>query len=263
MYRHFFKPLLDFFFSLILLIILAIPLLIVAILVRIKLGAPVFFKQRRPGKNNVLFTMYKFRSMTNEVDEDGNLLPDNQRLTKFGKFLRKTSIDELPQLINILFGQMSFIGPRPKLIKDVIFMKHKKPLIRQAVRPGLSGWAQVHGRNDASWYEVLDDDIYYVQHLSFWLDVKIFFMTIGVVFSKKGVNTSATVTHYEYGEVLLRDGKITQEEFDAKIAEANAIEKNLNKKTLFGRKTKFTKEELRKPKKEKKVKEKKQKPKKA
>lgn len=259
MYRHVIKRILDFIAALLLLIILLIPIIIIAILVRIKLGAPVIFKQRRPGKNNKLFSVYKFRSMTNEVDENGELLPDEMRLTKFGNFLRKSSFDELPQLFNILVGHMSFIGPRPKEIKDVLFMKHSEPLVRQAVRPGLSGLAQVNGRNGIGWDKVLEYDLYYVRNLSFWLDVKIFFKTFGVVFSRKGIDVSENVTHYLYPEYLLMNGKISPEEFSEKMQLANDIEKNLNKKYLFGRKTKFTREELgKKPKKEKQKKAKKQ-----
>lgn len=246
MYRNFFKRLLDIIASFILLVFLLFPFMIIGIIIRAKLGGPVFFKQRRPGKNNRIFHMYKFRTMTNERDENGNLLPDKDRLTKLGKFLRKSSIDELPQIINILIGDMSFIGPRPKLIKDVIFMKNDECLIRQAVRPGISGWAQIHGRNESTWYQVLERDKYYVKHISFFLDVKIFFKTIGVILSQKGINTPGAATHFLYADVLLNDKKITKEEHKRLNAEAIEIEKDLNKVYVFGNKTKFSKDQLKK-----------------
>ena len=189
MYQHYVKRLLDFVFSLILLLLLWPVILIIWILVRVKLGSPAFFKQERPGKDEKIFTLYKFRSMTDSKDEKGNLLPDDERLTKFGKLLRKTSLDELPELWNILKGDMSFVGPRP-LLKEYLPYYSETEKQRHIVRPGLTGLAQVNGRNIASWDERLQNDILYVNHISFLEDLKIFLKTIAVVFRKEGINDS-------------------------------------------------------------------------
>lgn len=197
MYRHFFKRLFDFILSLIAIILLSPVFIIVAILVRIKLGSPVIFCQERPGKDEKLFKMYKFRSMTSETDEEGNLLPDEVRLTSFGKKLRSTSLDELPELFNILKGDMSIVGPRPLLVQylplynDV--QKH-----RHDVRPGFTGYAQVKGRNRISWEEKFDLDVEYVNNLSFLMDIKIIFKTIKVVLFKEGISSDSSVTMEEF-----------------------------------------------------------------
>lgn len=171
MYKLFVKRVLDFVLSLIAIIVLSPVYLIVAILVRTKLGSPIIFTQERPGKDEKIFKMYKFRSMTDERDENGNLLPDEIRLTKFGKALRSTSLDELPELFNILKGDMSIVGPRPLLVKYLpLYNEHQRH--RHDVRPGFTGWAQCNGRNAISWEEKFDLDVYYVKHLSFFLDVK-------------------------------------------------------------------------------------------
>lgn len=175
-YERFFKRFLDIFCSLMALIFLGWLLLIVAILVRVKLGSPVLFKQERPGKNEKIFKLYKFRTMTNEKDENGNLLPDNVRLTKFGRFLRKTSLDELPEIINILKGDMSIIGPRPLLVSYLPYYDDNEKR-RHDVRPGLTGWAQVNGRNFVNWDNRLAYDIEYVDKITFAIDVKILFKT--------------------------------------------------------------------------------------
>ena len=175
-YERFFKRFLDIFCSLMALIFLGWLLLIVAILVRVKLGSPVLFKQERPGKNEKIFKLYKFRTMTNEKDENGNLLPDNVRLTKFGRFLRKTSLDELPEIINILKGDMSIIGPRPLLVEYLPYYDDNEKR-RHDVRPGLTGWAQVNGRNFVNWDNRLAYDIEYVDKITFAIDVKILFKT--------------------------------------------------------------------------------------
>ena len=180
MYRKYIKRILDFILSLIALVILSPIILVIAILVRIELGSPVIFKQKRPGLNEKIFTLYKFRTMTDAKDENGNLLPDNIRLTKFGKILRSTSLDELPELFNILKGDMSIVGPRPLLVKYLpLYNKSQKH--RHDVRPGFTGWAQCNGRNALSWEEKFDLDIYYVNHVSFFIDVKILFKTIKIV----------------------------------------------------------------------------------
>lgn len=207
LYRKCIKRLLDVILSLFALIVLSPVLLLVAALVRIKLGSPVIFKQKRPGLNERIFTLYKFRTMTDERDGNGNLLPDNIRLTKFGSFLRSTSIDELPELVNIIKGDMSIIGPRPLLIKDLVFMTQEQRL-RQTVMPGLSGWAQVNGRNGISWEKKLDLDLEYIKNISFLKDFRIVFMTIAKVFKREGINAAGLNTAEDLGDYLLNSGKI-------------------------------------------------------
>ena len=193
-YERFFKRFLDIFCSLMALIFLGWLLLIVAILVRVKLGSPVLFKQERPGKNEKIFKLYKFRTMTNEKDENGNLLPDNVRLTKFGRFLRKTSLDELPEIINILKGDMSIIGPRPLLV-EYLPRYNEEQKHRHDVRPGLSGYAQVNGRNELKWEDKFKMDVYYVNHITFMLDLKILFQTVFKAFIKQeGISSQTSAT---------------------------------------------------------------------
>ncbi len=211
-YEAVFKRPLDFILSLIALIILSPVLLIVAILVKIKLGGPVIFKQKRPGKNEKIFTMYKFRTMTNERDEDGNLLPDEVRLTKFGKFLRSTSLDELPGLINIIKGDMSIVGPRPQLIKDMWFMSDKERK-RHKIRPGLTGLAQVNGRNAISWERKFKYDLLYLEKVTFLKDVKIILKTIIKVFKKEDISQEGMDTAQDLGDYLLSEGKIDYKEY--------------------------------------------------
>lgn len=197
MYAKYIKRWLDFILSLLAIIILSPILLIVALLVRIKLGAPVIFKQKRPGLHEMIFTLYKFRTMTDKKDKDGNLLPDDQRLTKFGKLLRSTSLDELPELFNILKGDMSIVGPRPLLVKYLpLYNEHQKH--RHDVRPGFTGWAQCNGRNAISWEEKFDLDIYYVKHVSFRLDLSIIFKTIKIVFLREGISSDTSATMEEF-----------------------------------------------------------------
>ena len=193
MYAKYFKRILDFLLSLIALIILSPVFLIIAILVRVKLGSPVIFKQKRPGKNEKIFTLYKFRTMTDKKDENGNLLPDEKRLTKFGKALRSTSLDELPELFNILKGDMSIIGPRPLLV-EYLPLYNEEQKHRHDVRPGLTGLAQVSGRNSISWEEKFDDDIRYIKNITFINDVKIFFETIIKVFKREGISQENNAT---------------------------------------------------------------------
>ncbi len=169
MYKRYFKRPMDLILSLIALIILSPVLLVIAILVKLKLGSPVIFKQERPGLNEKIFTMYKFRTMTDEKDENGKLLPDSKRLTKFGKFLRSTSLDELPELFNILKGDMSLVGPRPQLIRDLVFMTQAQRQ-RHSVLPGLTGWAQINGRNNISWEGKFILDLEYIDDISFLND---------------------------------------------------------------------------------------------
>src|SRR5690554_4991671 len=185
-YRNYLKRPMDFILSLIAIIALSPILLVVAALVRINLGSLVIFKQKRPGLNGKIFTLYKFRTMTDERDENGELLPDEVRLTKFGKFLRSTSIDELPELFNILKGDMSIVGPRPLLVQYLPLYDEQQKR-RHEVRPGLTGLAQISGRNAISWEERFNLDIAYVDGISFTLDLKIFFKTIKKVFIKEGI----------------------------------------------------------------------------
>ncbi|MEO2190211.1 sugar transferase [[Clostridium] innocuum] len=186
MYRLFFKRFLDFTLSLIAIILLSPIYLIVAILVRVKLGSPVIFKQERPGKDEKIFKMYKFRSMTSETDEEGNLLPDEVRLTPFGKKLRATSLDEIPELFNILKGDMSIVGPRPLLVEYLPYYKNEEKH-RHDVRPGLTGWAQINGRNATSWEERFRKDLQYVEKMTLTFDLKIILKTIKKVVKKSDI----------------------------------------------------------------------------
>lgn len=192
-YRNIIKRILDIILSLVAIIILSPIFLIIAVLVKIKLGSPVLFKQVRPGLNEKLFTMYKFRTMTGERDEKGELLPNHMRLTRFGKMLRATSLDELPELFNILKGDMSLIGPRPLLV-EYLPLYNEEQKRRHEVKPGLSGLAQVKGRNAIRWEEKFKYDIKYVDNLSFLLDLKIVALTILKVFKREGINKSESVT---------------------------------------------------------------------
>ncbi|WP_288589844.1 sugar transferase [uncultured Thomasclavelia sp.] len=197
MYRKYIKRLLDFILSLFAIIILSPVLLIVALLVRIKLGSPVIFKQKRPGLNEKIFTLYKFRTMTDAKDEQGNLLPDEIRLTKFGKLLRSTSLDELPELFNILKGDMSIVGPRPLLVRYLpLYNEHQKH--RHDVRPGFTGYAQCNGRNAISWEEKFDLDVYYTKNLTLFMDIKIIIKTVKVVLFREGISSETSVTMEEF-----------------------------------------------------------------
>lgn len=177
MYAKYIKRTLDLILSLMALIVLMPLMIIIGILVRINLGSPIIFKQKRPGKNEKIFTLYKFRTMTDKRDIDGNLLPDEYRLTKFGKFLRSTSLDELPELINIIKGDMAIVGPRPLLVEYLPYYTEEEKH-RHDVRPGLTGLAQVNGRNAISWEEKLKYDTEYIKEISFYSDLKIIFKTI-------------------------------------------------------------------------------------
>lgn len=197
--------------------------LIVAILVRINLGSPVLFQQMRPGQNERIFKMYKFRTMTDARDENGNLLSDEARLTQFGKWLRGTSMDELPEVINILNGTMSVIGPRPQLVRDMTFMTPQQRM-RHTAKPGLSGLAQVNGRNAIDWDEKLYWDLEYIKNVTFWGDVKIVLKTVRKVFFKQeDITQDGEATAEDYGDYLLRVGKVSQAEYDANQLEAREL----------------------------------------
>ena len=192
-YEKYIKRLLDIVLSGCALIVLSPLLLVTAILVRVKLGSPVIFCQERPGKDEKIFKLHKFRSMSDARDEHGELLPDQERLGKFGRILRATSLDELPELWDIFCGKMSLVGPRPLLVKYLPLYNDEQHY-RHAVRPGLTGWAQVHGRNLSSWEERFAYDVDYVDHISFALDVKIIFMTIRCVFAREGISAEGSAT---------------------------------------------------------------------
>lgn len=192
-YKRLIKRPMDIIFSLLAIILLSPLFIIIAILVKLKLGSPVIFKQKRPGLNEKIFTMYKFRTMTDKRDEKGELLPDEVRLTKFGKFLRSTSLDELPELFNILKGDMSFVGPRPLLV-DYLPLYNDHQRRRHEVRPGLTGLAQVNGRNLLDWEERFNFDVKYVDHITFLGDLKIVILTFKKVFVREGINSENAAT---------------------------------------------------------------------
>ena len=187
------KRLFDFLLALLALLLLALPLLVVALLVRCKLGSPVLFRQVRPGLHGQPFEMVKFRTMTDARGADGALLPDAVRLTPFGRFLRASSLDELPELWNVLKGEMSLVGPRP-LLMEYVPLYSAEQYRRHEVRPGVTGWAQVNGRNAISWEEKFALDVWYVENQSFWLDVKILFLTVKKVLVKDGISASGEAT---------------------------------------------------------------------
>lgn len=197
MYKNFFKRIIDFCISFVSLVVISPVLLIVAIWLHfVNKGAGAFFFQERPGKNAKIFKVIKFKTMTDERDADGNLLPDEKRLTKVGKFVRSTSIDELPQLINVLKGDMALIGPRPLLVQYLPLYSPEQAR-RHEVRPGISGWAQCHGRNAISWTEKFKLDVWYVDHCTLWTDIQVIFITIKNVLMRKDIN-SATAATMEY-----------------------------------------------------------------
>ena len=193
MYRKFFKRILDIIISFSAIVILSPVLLVLAILVRVKLGSPVIFRQQRPGLNGKIFGLMKFRTMTDERDENGELLPDEVRLTSFGKKLRSTSLDELPEFFNILKGEMSFVGPRPLLVQ-YLPLYNEEQAHRHDVLPGLTGWAQVNGRNAISWEKKFEYDVWYTRNISFLLDLKIVFMTVAAVIKRDGISSGTAAT---------------------------------------------------------------------
>lgn len=231
MYKYFFKRVLDIICALLALTVFCWLYVLIAALVRVKLGSPVLFKQVRPGRKDKngqekLFNLYKFRTMTDERNDDGRPLPDEIRLTKFGAWLRSTSLDELPEAINILKGDMSVIGPRPQLVRDMVFMTEGQRQ-RHNVRPGLSGLAQVRGRNAISWEGKLATDLEYIQHITLIGDLKIVFQTIGKFLKREDVVREGTVSDVDYGDVLLKEGKVNQEVYRLKQEEAKNILMNM------------------------------------
>ena len=222
MYAKCWKRLLDFLLSLGALIALSPVLLILTILGAVKMKGNPFFTQPRPGKDEKIFKLIKFRSMTCEKDAEGNLLPDAQRLTKYGKFLRSTSLDELPELINILTGDMAIVGPRPQLVRDMVFMTPEQRR-RHTVRPGLSGLAQVRGRNAISWEGKLATDLEYIENITFLGDVKIVLQTVVKVLKRSDTVREGTVSDVDFGDWLLMEGRVDQETYDGRQAEAREL----------------------------------------
>lgn len=225
-YERYVKRLLDFFGSLVFIILFWWVYVIVATLVLIWIGHPVLFRQPRPGivrnGEETIFDMYKFRTMTNERDDNGNLLPDSQRLPKFGALLRSTSLDELPELFCILLGTMSFIGPRPQLVRDMVFMSEAQRM-RHTAKPGLTGLAQVNGRNAIKWEEKLDWDLKYIENVTFKQDLTIAIETVAAVFKRKGITDGENATALDYGDVLLKENKISKETYDTLQSKAKRI----------------------------------------
>ena len=193
MYKNLIKPILDFILAFLLIIVFSPIILIVALLIKLKLGSPILFTQERPGLNGKIFRIYKFRTMSDERDSKGDLLSDELRLKGFGKFIRKSSLDELPQLFNVLKGEMSFVGPRPLLV-EYLKLYNQEQAKRHNVKPGITGWAQVNGRNAISWEEKFKLDVYYVEHISFMLDCKILYMTFFKVLKRKDINSNTNIT---------------------------------------------------------------------
>ena len=223
MYEAFFKRLMDFSLSFFALIVLSPVILIFTVIGFFAMGGNPFFFQLRPGRNEKIFRMIKFRTMTNAKDSEGNLLPDSDRLIPYGKFLRSTSLDELPELINILKGDMSIVGPRPLLVEDMLFMSDKQRN-RHSVRPGLSGLAQCNGRNNMSWERKLEYDLEYIQNITFWGDWKIIFKTVFKVFLRDGITRDDMATDMNLGDWLLLNGKVDREYYDLRITEAKEME---------------------------------------
>lgn len=213
-YEKYVKRIMDFVCALLAIVVFWWLYLIIALLVKIKLGSPVIFKQYRPGLNETIFPLYKFRTMTDEKDQDGNFLPDGVRLTPFGKWFRSTSLDELPEVFNIIKGDMSVIGPRPQLVRDMVFMTNEQRR-RHLVRPGLSGLAQVNGRNAITWENKLDYDLQYIKKITFYGDVKIIVQTVMKVFVKQeGITEEDIDTATDFGDYLLQEGKVEQAKYD-------------------------------------------------
>ena len=222
MYTKFLKRGIDFISSFLALVLFSPLLLVLTILGTVKMKGNPFFLQPRPGKDERIFRLIKFRTMTNEKDSNGKLLPDEKRLIPYGAFLRSTSLDELPELINIFIGDMAIVGPRPQLVRDMLFMsdEHRK---RHTVRPGLTGLAQVKGRNAITWEEKLNWDLKYIEKISFAGDLKILLETVAAVFHRDGITDGENATALDYGDELLKDGKVSRERYDVLQAQAREL----------------------------------------
>lgn len=228
MYAKFFKRVIDFTLSLVALIVLSPVLLILIVAGAIAMGGNPFFVQPRPGKkgkngDEKIFKLIKFRTMDNRKDKDGNLLPDEVRLNTYGRILRSTSLDELPELINILVGDMSIVGPRPQLVRDMVFMSEEQRK-RHDVRPGLTGYAQVNGRNNITWEQKFEYDLHYINSgITFVNDVKIILQTVGKVLKRSDTVREGTVSDMDFGDWLMLEGKVDREQYDQKQAEAREL----------------------------------------
>ena len=215
MYEKFLKRCLDFVLSFCALVILSPIFIVLIILGMIFMGGNPFFTQKRPGKNECIFKLVKFRTMNNRCDKNGELLPDDVRLNKYGRILRSTSLDELPELINILKGDMSIVGPRPQLVRDMVFMSREQRR-RHSVRPGLTGLAQVNGRNNITWEQKFEYDLQYIGDITFWNDVKIIIKTVEKVLKRSDVVREGTDSDMDFGDWLLQNGSISRSEYDQK-----------------------------------------------
>lgn len=221
MYRRFVKRCLDFFFALIALLILLLPLLVLTVLTAIKMRGNPFFVQPRPGYREKIFYLIKFRSMRNTRDAQGNLLPDEERLTSYGRFLRSTSLDELPELLNILKGDMSFIGPRPQLVRDMVFMTPEQR-VRHSARPGMSGLAQVSGRNALKWENKLELDLKYISEISFCMDCRLCFETVKLMLCGPESAEEVEIA-MDFGDYLLEKGEVDEETYARRQEEAREL----------------------------------------
>ena len=223
MYARFFKRAIDFVLSLMALSVLSPVFVIFAIIGAVMMQGNPFFCQQRPGKNGKIFKLIKFRTMSNAKDKDGNLLPDEKRLNGYGKFLRSTSLDELPELVNILVGDMAIVGPRPQLVRDMTFMTDEQKR-RHDVRPGLTGLAQVNGRNNITWEQKFEYDLEYIDGgITLIGDIKIIFKTVGKVLKRSDTVREGTVSDMDFGDWLMQEGKVTKEEYDEKQKEAKEL----------------------------------------
>ena len=228
MYAKFFKRFIDFWMSLIALIVLSPILLILTVIGAIAMRGNPFFVQPRPGKKGEdgkekIFKLIKFRTMSNKKDKDGNLLPDAERLNGYGRFLRKTSLDELGELVNIVKGDMAIVGPRPQLVRDMVFMTTEQRR-RHDVRPGLTGLAQINGRNNITWEQKFEYDLEYIDSgITFTRDIKIIIQTVGIVFKRRDTVREGTASDMDFGDWLVRDGKVMEDEYEEKQAEAKEL----------------------------------------
>lgn len=222
LYKQIFKRFYDILLSGLAIIVLSPIYIILIITGSIAMKGNPFFMQLRPGKNEKIFKLIKFRTMTNDKDEDGNLLPDEKRLKKYGKFLRSSSLDELPELFNIFIGQMSIVGPRPQLVRDMVFMSEEQRC-RHSVRPGLSGLAQVNGRNNITWEQKFSYDLKYIEKITMLGDINIIFMTAFKVFKREDTVRDGTVSDIDFGDWLLQEGRVTKDEYIVKQEEAKKL----------------------------------------
>ena len=228
MYAKYFKRIVDLLLSLAALTVLFPVLLVLTVIGAIAMKGNPFFTQMRPGRvdpktgRERIFKLIKFRTMSNAKDKDGNLLPDDVRLNGYGKFLRSTSLDELPELLNIIKGDMAIVGPRPQLVRDMVFMTAEQR-VRHTVRPGLTGLAQCSGRNNMTWEKKFEYDLRYIEHITLWNDIKIIFKTVGKVFARDGITEEGMATAMDLGDYLLQKGEVEQGVYDEKQIEANEL----------------------------------------